>query len=448
MKVHYKSLASALVVLAGTFSACQQQDSEEPQPQTAQKRQLSAAEQVKADRYKQTALVLLQVLHDDKPLLETLSLEVKIDKYQHEQISFEKLFMTSKWAQNTGKKSLQGFKASFEKALETNKYPHAEQFAREPNLAARGTAATVELETALMAEGTDVYFPYSELFVDVSNPTITYAPLNSTEESTGFYYADTDGDGVEEVVEVTVDENYVQAHPTFIVQPLDESETTTSTESIVAAPQGTLGTKDTLNQIFIGYVRLDKQLDGLFGDGAGNSGGSELRFIRPKGFLSVDASGQVDLNKEAPAIVSVDMSRLSIRRGYHTHQYITFDSDWNRTEKTQYFVVYEHDNATERTKTAKSTFKVDAGATLPTTGSTPGGPTRTVSVGTTRELTEELKYKTKEEILWQQDFGRSIFFTLNTLDQFNGRDRDNFPYWKAASDLKFSTPRREVIYER
>ncbi|MBB4603784.1 hypothetical protein HNQ93_004447 [Hymenobacter luteus] len=235
----------------------------------------------------------------------------------------------------------------------------------------------------------------------------------------------------------------MQKHPTFIVQPLDETEGNNTTE-VVQGTLGTQGVKDTINQIHIGYVQLTKQLDDLFGDGAGNSGGSELKFVRPKGFLSIDASGQVDLNKEPPAIVGVDLSRATIRDKNRTYQYITFDSNWERTEKTQYFVVYEYDNATERTKTTKSTFEVATGVTLPGKN---GGPSGTVSSKTTRELTEEIKYKTKNEIMWQQDFSRSTFFYLNSIDQYGGW-RDGFPFWKARDYLCFTIPRRELIIER
>ncbi|GAB2799185.1 hypothetical protein GCM10027175_42570 [Hymenobacter latericoloratus] len=254
----------------------------------------------------------------------------------------------------------------------------------------------------------NVYFPYSGDFGIVDNPTVTYAPLDNTTESTGYYYADTNNDGIEEVVEVTVDENYVQKHPTFIVQPLDEKESSATTETGSShVVLGTQGKKDTINQVFIGYVQVTEQRDDLFGDGAGNSGGSEMRFVRPKGFLSIDANGQVDLTKEDPAIVSVDLSRKTIRDKNRTYQYITFDSNWERTEKTQYFVVYEYDNTAERTKTTKSTFEANIGVTLPGKS---GGPSGTVGTKTTRELTEEIKYKTKEELIWQQDFSRPTFF--------------------------------------
>lgn len=118
-------------------------------------------------------------------------------------------------------------------------------------------------------------------------------------------------------------------------------------------------------------------------------------------------------------------------------------------KKTQYFVAYEHDNATERTKTTKSTFEVNAGATLPIKGSnSTSGNTKTVGVKTTRELTEELKYKTKEEILWQQDFARPVFFYLNTISQSDLGWRDGFPFWKVYSYLNVTIPREQHIYER
>lgn len=448
MYKHYRTIMAATIIIgSGILASCEKQNADQPQPQkeVVQKRQLSADEQIKANNYKQAALVLLKVLHEDKQMLKALSREVEIDKYQHEQISFEELFNASKILSKGQENFLSKFKAEFDQALTTNQYPHSEEFASQAGIAARGTSGGSGLEAALIMDGTDIYFPYSQDFQEVENPTLTYAPLNNTLQSTGYYYADTDGDGIEEIVEVTVDENYVQKHPTFIVQPLDESESSTSTElAVVHQPNGTTGVKDTANQIHIGYVQLTRQLDGLFGDGAGNSGGSELRFVRPKGFLTIDASGQVDLTKEPSAVVGVDLSRATIRDKNHTYQYITFDSDWTRLEKTQYFVVYEHDNATERTKTAKSTFEVNQGVTLPGKN---GGPSGTVSTKTTRESTEEIKYKTKEEIMWQQDFARSTFFHLNSIDQFAGW-RGEFPFWKAQDYLKFTIPRRELIYER
>lgn len=371
-----------------------------------------------------------------------MSQEVEVDKFQHEQISFQELFNAPITEARGQSNVLNSFKNKFEQAISAGKYPYANLFEASHGTAMRGNGST--LEEALIQEGVDIYFPYSQDFQEVENPTLTYAPLDNTVQSTGYYYADQNGDGIEEIVEVTVDENYVQQHPTFIVQPLDETEGGSTTEQVVNTTAGTQGTKDTINQILIGYVQLTNQLDGLFPDGAGNSGGSELRFVRPKGFLSIDASGQVDLTKESPAIVGVDLSRATIRDKNHTYQYITFDSDWNRTEKTQYIVVYEHDNATERTKTTKSTFEVNAGVTLPGKNN---GPSGTVGTKTTRELTDEIKYKTKEEILWQQDFTRPTFFYLNSIDQYAGW-RENFPFWKARDYLKFTIPRRELIIER
>ncbi|MBT2556955.1 hypothetical protein J7E24_04105 [Hymenobacter sp. ISL-91] len=378
-------------------------------------------------------------------MLKALSQELEVDKYQHEQISFEELFAASSIASRGQDNPLSGFKSKFDQLLATNAYPHSEDFTTKTGSAARGTSGGGNLESALVEDGADIYFPYSQDFEEIDNPTVTFAPLHNTQASTGYYYADTDGDGIEEIVEVTVDENYVQLHSTFIVQPLDESEMTTSTEQpIILQPNGTNSIKDTANELRIGYVQLTKQLDGLFGDGSGNSGGSELRFTRPKGYLSIDAGGQVDVNKEPAAIVGVDLSRATIRDKNHTYQYIIFDSDWTRLEKTQYFVVYEYDNASERTKTAKTTFEVNTGVTIP---GKDGGPSGTVNTKTTKESTEEIKYKTKEEIIWQQDFARSLFFYANTLDQYNGW-RGEFPFWKAQDYLKFTLPRRELIYDR
>lgn len=227
------------------------------------------------------------------------------------------------------------FRIKFEQAISTGKYPHADLFTVANGTAARNSSGS--LEDALMQEGVDIYFPYSVYFEDVVNPTVTYAPLDNTLESTGYYYADQNGDGIEEVVEVPVDETYAQQHPTFIIQPLDEQEVALTTESISIPAHRPNGVKDTLNQIKIGYVQLIKNLDPFFGDGAGNSGGSELRFVRPKGYLSIDANGQVDLNKEPAAVVSVDLSRATINDKNRTYQYMTFDSDWNRTEKNTIF---------------------------------------------------------------------------------------------------------------
>lgn len=97
VKKQYRLVTLAFAITAGFLSACERQDADQPQPQknVVQKRQLSAEEQAKADRYKQAALILTQLLHDDKQLLKALSREVEVDKFQHEQISFKELFTVS-----------------------------------------------------------------------------------------------------------------------------------------------------------------------------------------------------------------------------------------------------------------------------------------------------------------------------------------------------------------
>ncbi|MBB4603785.1 hypothetical protein HNQ93_004448 [Hymenobacter luteus] len=146
----YKPLSLIAVALGSTLASCERQEDEQPQPQeNGVKKTLSIEEQAKADRYKQGALILLQILHDDKQMLKALSREVEIDIHQHEQISFKELFGSSQASPKAQDNPLGDFKAKFEQALISNSYPQAQQIKSQPQMATGGTS----LGDALVQDG-------------------------------------------------------------------------------------------------------------------------------------------------------------------------------------------------------------------------------------------------------------------------------------------------------
>jgi len=322
-----KKLTVLIAVLIAIFSGCKKDHSNvEPERFTIKEtRVLSQDEKNLVEKMKGAANALKETMKKDKELCGLFKDEIQVlykKSDWKEAFSFKQLlnpqepvYSSLKSAKTSGVSSKLSakFTAGFIKNLKSS----SDGLKR---------AALPDVTTDM--DGLQVYYPYSEEFIEtpVPNYTYTYAPLSNDAVNYGYIYnAVTDQD-----LEVIVNDEYAFHHPTLIVMPEDYADTYPILDPVPLL---------NINQVNIGSIKCDQQFGELF------TGGPDLRFLVflpgdvEKAYTTAD---QVFNGKsEVPPI---RLSRKNVRRHQWVEKNFTFLSNWRTEYITTHWGIYEDDS--------------------------------------------------------------------------------------------------------
>ncbi|NVO31588.1 hypothetical protein [Hymenobacter lapidiphilus] len=250
------------------------------------------------------------MIKTDKDLAASLRSNISLSRPGQQNVSFKELVAEDNAIKSRGTESF------------TNKF-----VAAVANQNAHRTTSSVvtttgnELLNTLVEDGAQIYFPYEELYPSYSEEiTVAYDPIDNADVSTGFQY---NANG--ELVEVTVNDLYAQQHPTLIVMEDAAAYVLPDTQLQVMRPTA-IG--DTVNEVYVGAVRLTKNMDGLF------DGNNEVVFVRSDTFIRLNATGQVESGSKGYITKNADVRRYDASNKRWVDKNIFFDSDWDRTEQS------------------------------------------------------------------------------------------------------------------
>ena len=420
MDIRNKAIAIATGIAVGGFlTSCETQDLDKvgDQGMAAQKREQSVtSNEIKANNYRKAAKILADLLKEDKSFLKKVKEGMKVSRPGQENVSFKELTDESSKISEIAIGAA-NFKKKF-KDLEKERKAKDKDFTPK-------SGTEEDLLAALIEDGAQVYFPYSEVFTgEIANVTVAFDPVDNADTSTGYYYSSGD-----QMKEVTVDDDYAYANPTFIVMEDDTTPTNDDNDPNdpgvyePETPVRTAAIGDTVTEIYVGGVRLKENLDGIF------DGNNEVRFVRSDTYVYLDATGRPVSGANGYVIKAADVSRVNARDKNWVIKNILFDSDWIRTKTSQHFALYEHDPNKTRT------LKTNTGVSIPVTG----GPTYTASVENT------LSYSTDHQLAGSQVFYRGSFMNTNTIPTLGGTLKDGYRLY-VDGPFEYTLPHRVLIF--
>ncbi len=323
--------------------------------------------------------------------------------YVDESILFKDLMnptTSTAYLQNAqlGETPSSAFATEFNIVMRSGRFPGSETIRVNPNLV-----------NDLIQSKAQIYFAYSEDFVRdaasfTANPTVTFNPLTDAETNPGLLFNGKGG-----FSPVTVNEAYVMANPTFIINMYDgnfgvASTPANPTPAIVTPNSGGSGSVDcsqppTRMSVTTEHFRFESQWDPLW------NGGPEFYVCR----------GDVSYSSDGTQIVGSagDQVLLEFKRRHKNEwrQVSTlWDTKWefdlgNFEELEQHIIVYEDDGVTSTTVGMTGVSKVDA--KLPKIGGVE--QSRTATISHTRHSCDAL--------VFNQQWDRCWFINTNTTDQ-------------------------------
>ena len=303
------------------------------------------------------------------------------------------------------------FSATFEKALQTS--------AKKSGLD--------NLKAYLLENKAVIYWPYASQWDGKTPPTITFHPMDDvTESNVGYRPIAGVGkeSGVAQYEEVTVDDDYAMANPTWIVSPLSKLElddldygtnvtpSCEETNSCDGGGSGGGGSAGPYDRVLIGYVRCIRKYDTVF------NGGSDLRFLRggpvmqgtnprlewPR--LSVNFSRD-EINKQRS-----DKNRWKQSSGI-------WDPNWTSAKLEEQFAIFEEDTYLTKKLSANLAYK----------------PSTTTTVTVTGEVTIQ-----NNAYIYNNEFDRNSFFGLNRTSHGRGLKAGYAIYSVGSDDVLWTMP--------
>jgi len=193
------------------------------------------------------------------------------------------------------------------------------------------STSSEDIETFILSEDVQIYWPYSQNWDGVSEPVITFDPIAYVDHNIGFKRV-LQEDGSIRIDTVIVNDDYAYENPVWIIN---------FSESFYGEIENAV-TSTQVHKWSIGYVRSTVQYDNIF------NGGSEFMFMIIGGKLTSLSTAQA-----FESIVTVHLSRRDIRRGTFRRFYYELDDDWRvgpeNKELGRRFGLIEHDkNRTTR----------------------------------------------------------------------------------------------------
>lgn len=358
-----RKITILIVAMLVMFSSCKKDNNNDGLNKiTVQTRVLSQDEKNLVEKMKCAAIALKETMKKDKELSSLFKDEV------------QGLYKKSKWKEAFSIKQLLNPKEPVFKSQKVGDVSgvtpklcekFSSGFIKNFKSASKQLKSTSTVDYEVDVDGLQIYYPYSEEFVETPAPnyTYTFAPLTNDAQNIGWIYdAATGAD-----VEVIVNDEYAFQHPTLIIMTEDQYDA--APIEIVETPPVT--PTGNITQVNIGHVRSSQQYGEIF------TGGPDFRFVffRPgTEESSYTTSEQMFTGK---TVVPIQLSRINVRK----HDWVrfftgkVFCSNWISDYTTVHWGVYE-DDSNNFLANAKITFdaKVEYKFTkLPITAGASGG---------------------------------------------------------------------------
>ena len=168
------------------------------------------------------------------------------------------------------------------------------------------------LESFILSENVQIYWPYSEEWDGISEPVITFDPIEDADENIG-YKRRVNDDGLIDYDIVMVNDDYAFENPVWIINFCEMEETEIQKKQNISSKKG----YSSKHQLSIGSVRSIVHYDNIF------SGGDEYKFCIIGGKIkSMDSAEAYDM------IQTIVIPRKYIRRGDWLEFNYELDDDW------------------------------------------------------------------------------------------------------------------------
>jgi hypothetical protein len=348
----------AILAVAITFTACRKNEAvDKVEISKVAKRELTKEEEVLKLKLEKSAAIIAEVIKDKTILAELggqLAKKLSITK-NDEALTFKQLFgqNNSKTIESTSNTAnlktftmdanvSNHFKAKYLEIAYNKSYPNHEKYI---SLESRSNIKTEVYndytEELFDIGGGEVYFPYSENFINNQqnlNPalifTVTSHPVDNDAENEGIVWNDI----TQNWDYVLVDDNYAWTQPTLIVTINESNNINSAYQSNNAPPstQGNIG-----RQVFIGELMSTEQYGELF------TGGPDFRFkIFLPGSLTAPFSVDNDFKqiRDGVQTLSCKLTRRNVRK----QQWVSFNyiahSNWVPNHEKIHIGLFEDDS--------------------------------------------------------------------------------------------------------
>jgi len=218
---------------------------------------------------------------------------------------------------------------------------------------AKGMETGVDLESYLQEHNLKVYWPYSEYWDADVTPAVSYHPIDNEDENEGFkpVASTQSAKSISGYETITMNDEYASNNPSMLIIPCEEGQVgvyeSTSLEascggggtggsSVGGGSSDTIQLKedgDTVPQIYLGYLKLNKHYDGLF------AGGPEMRFA----FADVVEVEPGNLTVETITLHK-NFTRPDINNNRWQEKMVLADHRWHAYQKTLLLHVYDKDS--------------------------------------------------------------------------------------------------------
>lgn len=351
-----RTLPAVLIVTALfsglLFAGCDSVVNNVQEEETLETTVLSAEQQELRAKLQQAALLLVDVAKDEKAVASVHEgVQLRRKAGHDENVTFAQLLGRRENAtvNSTSAKIAQAgkpFAKAFRSALNKRKSD-----------VATNASGDFDLEAYLIENDAIIYWPYAENFegVDVTAPVLVPHPILEGDSDVFDGYdpvTDEEANAQSGVVTsamsrsykiIGVDESYATTNPVWVVAP-SEGGRTSSAKSDDTKPSGSVV------RVSLGWVQCRKNYDKWI------SGGSELRFVRVE---PTAINGDVSSSKTE---IEVNVSRKDCGKKRWKEVKTSWDSNWEKEDVEQGFVVYEWDRFTFRGEWKYSLgYKGDAG---------------------------------------------------------------------------------------
>ena len=225
---------------------------------------------------------------------------------------------------------------------------------------------TYDLETFVLNDNVQIYWPYSENWDGTEMPTVTFNPLLPIDENIGYKKVFLDN-GDYRIDKIVVDEEYCVNHPVWIINQnetdYDDIPSFVDDEykkgDVIYLQQSFDTKSETLSylndsskiyEIQIGEVRCTKQYDIIW------NGGADLYFKMIGTRQTGEKFAEVDYNNGS---LSAKLKRSDIRKKKWIQYYSAVNVDWSPNELENGFLLYENDGGNkEKSFDGNLTFQI------------------------------------------------------------------------------------------
>lgn len=174
------------------------------------------------------------------------------------------------------------------------------------------SSSSTDIETFILSEDVQIYWPYSEEWDGVTEPVISFDPITDTDENIGFKKV-LQADGSIRIDTVIVNDDYAFENPVWIINFCESEES--EIESSVKSAQ--LKSSSSIHQMSVGWVKSKKHYDNIF------NGGDEYKFCIIGGKIT-----SMNTAESFEGIQTVNISRKDIRKKNWKKFYYELDDDW------------------------------------------------------------------------------------------------------------------------